>query len=473
MNVEAPAAALRERVLRKGDSVVIDFGGHRTGNLSFRLNSAGRTPDSPARIRFTFGEVPPDVAEPFLPYSGHLSQAWLPDEIVNIDDLPTIVRLPRRYAFRYVKIDVIDTSSAYGVIFEDVKAHALTAAKNAPAPLPATVAPLLRRIDEISVATLRDCLQTIFEDGPRRDRRLWVGDLRLQALTNYATFKANDVVKRCLYLFAALPRADGLVNACIFEKPIPIHGEIVIFDYAALYNVIVADYVAATGDTATGLDLWPVVKRQLEVIGSTVNSEGLFVDPGDTWLFIDWARELDRRASIQGVLIYAYARTLELAQRLGLASEVADYPGRIERMRRAARHAFLDRDQGVFVSGPERQISWASQAWLTIAEVPASKAEAAAAIRFALADPKAVKPTTPYLYHYVADAMLTCGMGAEARQFVEDYWGGMVKAGADTFWEVYDPANALSSPYGDIHINSYCHAWSCTPAYLVRARALG
>jgi hypothetical protein len=48
----------------------------------------------------------------------------------------------------------------------------------------------------------------------------------------------------------------------------------------------------------------------------------------------------------------------------------------------------------------------------------------------------------------------------------------MIAAGADTFWEVYDPATPLSSPYGDIHINSYCHAWSCTPSYFFRARGL-
>jgi hypothetical protein len=44
----------------------------------------------------------------------------------------------------------------------------------------------------------------------------------------------------------------------------------------------------------------------------------------------------------------------------------------------------------------------------------------------------------------------------------------MVEAGADTFWEVSDPSNALLSPYDNVLINSYCHAWSCTPTYLVR-----
>jgi alpha-L-rhamnosidase len=472
MEVEAPGDALASRTLHKGDSVIVDFGGHRTGHLSFRLETQGRSPDSPARLRFVFGEVPTDVAEPLYPYTGQLSQSWLPDEIVNIDDLPQSVEMPRRYAFRYVKIEVIDTSPGYGVQFHDIRAHALTAAKLTPEPLPASTPEIFRRIDEVSVATLRDCLQTTFEDGPRRDRRLWIGDLRLQALTNYCTFKQNDVVKRCLYLFAAFPRADGLVNACVYEKPTPTYGGIVIFDYAALYNVALHDYVEATGDLETGHDLWPVAKRQLEILGQAVGPDGLFVDPKNTWLFIDWATELDRTAAIQGVLIYAYRQTLALARRLGREQEVADYPAQITRMTEAARKTLYDPQAGVFVSGPNRQVSWASQAWLTIAGVPATPAIAARALRTAIASPASVKPTTPYLYHYTVDALLACGLKADARAMVESYWGGMVKAGADTFWEVYDPAHPLSSPYGDIHINSYCHAWSCTPAYLLRARHL-
>ena len=39
-------------------------------------------------------------------------------------------------------------------------------------------------------------------------------------------------------------------------------------------------------------------------------------------------------------------------------------------------------------------------------------------------------------------------MQHEALRLIEEYWGGMVKAGADTFWEAYDPKNSLFSPYG-------------------------
>ena len=64
-------------------------------------------------------------------------------------------------------------------------------------------------------------MQRIFEDGPKRDRRLWIGDLRIQALTNYYTYKNNDMVKGCLYLFAALPCENGQVGACVFLDPEP------------------------------------------------------------------------------------------------------------------------------------------------------------------------------------------------------------------------------------------------------------
>ena len=41
-------------------------------------------------------------------------------------------------------------------------------------------------------------------------------------------------------------------------------------------------------------------------------------------------------------------------------------------------------------------------------------------------------------------------------------------AGADCFYEAFDPENKDFSPYGSDMVNSYCHAWSGTPAYFIR-----
>jgi hypothetical protein len=461
------ADLLADKVLHAGDQFTLDFGGHRAGYLSFRLEASGRAPDAPVRLRFVFGEVPTDVAEPLHPYKGRLSESWLQEEVVTVDDLPQEVRLPRRYAFRYVKVEVVSTSPGFGIRFLDTRAHAVTSARDLMA-RPVQGEAWMQRIDEVSIATLRSCLQTTFEDGPRRDRRLWVGDLRLQALVNYDTFGCNDVVKRCLYLFAGLPRLDGLVAGCVYEKPTPLYSSIVVLDYAALFNVTLAEYVQATGDLALARDLWPVACRQIEILCRHVDDQGLFVDPRNTWLFIDWAEELDRTTALQGVIILALRKTLQLAQALDKVREAEVYSACITRMVQAARRHLFDADQGVFVSGPARQVSWASQAWMTVAGVHETAAQGAAALLKAMGDANAVRPVTPYLYHYMVEGMMACGLRDEALALVKSYWGGMVEAGADTFWEVYDPAQPLSSPYGDIHINSYCHAWSCTPAWIFR-----
>ncbi len=467
------AAQLAQLRWNGGDQFIVDFGGHRTGYLSFRIEPVGGMADSPVRLKLTFGEVPTDVAEPFEPYTGWLSAAWLPEEIVTLDDLPTAFRLARRHAFRYVKFEIIATSKRFGVRVLDLLAHAVTAAEREPEPLPLSAPEWVRRVDAVAQATLRDCLQTTFEDGPRRDRRLWLGDLRLQALANYATFRADAVVERCLFLFAGLPRSDGLVNGCVYERPEPTYADTPVFDYAALFNVTLQEYVAATGKLDAGLALWPVALKQLEVLLAAVGSDHLFIDTGATWCFIDWAMPLDRSAAVQGVLIFALRRTLQLARAIGREADVAHYPALIDRMVGAARERLWDGARGIFVSGLQRQVSVASQAWMVLAGVAENDEQAAAAIRSSLASEDAVQPVTPYLYHYVAEALLACGARDEALEVIRRYWGSMVDAGADTFWETYDPKRPLHSPYGDIHSNSFCHAWSCTPTWFFRAAGLG
>ncbi|MGC2619645.1 MAG: hypothetical protein WA414_11430 [Acidobacteriaceae bacterium] len=467
MEVVGPATSIEERTFRPGEQFILDFGGHRTGYLSFSLSGVGRNVDAPARLRFTFGEVPGDVAEPLHPYKGSLGEGWLPEDTVTIDYLPQDVRLPRRYAFRYVKIEIIGTSPSYAAQFRNIRAHAVTSAVQTPPPIAASLPQSLHTVDAVSLATLRDCMQTTFEDGPRRDQRLWIGDMRLQALANFKTFRNFPLVKRCLYLFAAFPREDGLLHACVFEKPRPLPAGDVILDYAALYVAALYDYVVASGDKACGRDLWPVARRQLEIVGACVNAEGLFVDPHNVWIFIDWAQRLDRTASMHGVLLYSCRQAALLAALLGHSGDAAHYNEIADRMKAAVQQNFFDAAQQMYISGAERQVSLASQAWLILAGVPTKEA-GAAALRNALADPAAVVPASPYLYHHVVSAMLACGMQTEALALIDQYWGGMVRDGADTFWEVYSPTDSLASPYGDVHINSFCHAWSCTPAYLLR-----
>ena len=90
------------------------------------------------------------------------------------------------------------------------------------------------------------------------------------------------------------------------------------------------------------------------------------------------------------------------------------------------------------------------------------------AIRISLESPTSVKPVTPYMHHYLVEAMLRADMKEEALAHIKSYWGAMVRYGADTFWEIYVPSNAATTCYDDHMMNSFCHAWSCAPSYFIR-----
>ncbi|KAG2414444.1 hypothetical protein HFD88_003635 [Aspergillus terreus] len=450
----------------KDDEFVLDFGIHMVGYVEFRLNFTGANMDAPCRLHLTFGESPFDVTMDMENVNSWISTSWLPDEVINIDVCPSTISLPRRYSFRYLRVRVIDVSPKFTVRFSDIRCNCVSAiSQDTLLESFAYNNPALQTIDHVGISTLRDCMQKVFEDGPRRDRRLWIGDLRLQALTTYATFQDYDLVKRCLYLFAAVGRVDGSLPACVFEQPNLSPSTDYIVDYDMLLGPIVFDYVSASNDTATGHDLWETVLGCLNRALAHIDPDTNVFNPASSmdWKFLDWDRRLNRSAGEHGVLIYSLKAVNKLAALLHKPEPFSDL---VQKLTESAAR-FLSND--VFVSGTDSQVSYASAAWLVLAEAyPLPTARTA--LLNTLAHPNAIKPLTPYLWHHVCDALVTVGCYQECVDILGSYWGQMVEAGADTFWEFFDAADASESPYGDVRNHSFCHAWSCTPTYFLRGK---
>ncbi|KDM21338.1 hypothetical protein AE02_03141, partial [Klebsiella variicola] len=200
-------------------------------------------------------------------------------------------------------------------------------------PQPAVIAdPQLKAIDSVAVRTLQNCMQEVFEDGPKRDRRLWLGDLRLQALVNDVTFGHHDLVRRCLYLFAGHTREDGMVSANVFVQPEVRADDTFLFDYSLFFIDVLYNYLQSTGDTETVGELWPTARRQIELALTRCDPQGLVRDSDDWWAFIDWQAELNKQSSAQGVLIYCLQRALWLAQRVE-PQRVADYTATLAQLK--------------------------------------------------------------------------------------------------------------------------------------------
>ncbi|WP_284236946.1 sugar hydrolase [Paenibacillus glycanilyticus] len=460
--------AWKERVLGKGDSLILDFGDHLVGYISLKVKPVGSPPDAPLKIKLTIGEMPCEIAEPFESYDGWLSSSWLQEETIFVDVLPAEIKLPRRYTFRYVKVDVLDTSKKYNVSFENVSCTAVTSGDvSGVASLPDSLPAELAEMDRIAIKTLQDCMQTVFEDGPKRDRRLWIGDLRLQAQANYLTFDKHDLVKRCLYLFAGMRLEDGAVGACVFEKPHAHADDTRLYDYALFFVACLYDYYEASKDRETLEELWPIAMKQLEIGAQRLDERGIVRDDETWWSFIDWHPELNKQAPSQGVFIYCLKRGLELARLVGQPDREKDIEELIKRVADAAVAHLWDEEAGFFVSGVDRQVSWASQIWLVLAEVLPVEENTALLSRL-LEERPAIGMTTPYMYHHLIEALFSVGDSEKAVKQMQAYWGEMMRDGADTFWELYNPEDKKQSPYGSNLINSYCHAWSCTPTYFIR-----
>ena len=185
------------------------------------------------------------------------------------------------------------------------------------------------------------------------------------------------------------------------------------------------------------------------------------------WCFVDWNMELNKQASAQGIYLYALKAAMELADMCSDDERKEELTLEYERAVAAARQYFFDMETGVFVSGSVKQISWASQCWMILGgAVSVEEGNAIMDRMKGISD--VINMVTPYMYHHYISALIILGRDEEAKETIKDYWGGMEAEGADTFWELYRPGFPDESPYGGTIVNSYCHAWSCAPAYFIR-----
>lgn len=475
----APVAGVPSGILKEQDSVVFDFGNHYVGRVRIGMHSVGSHQDAPALLKIKFCEAARELEEDSAAYQGWISKGWIQEEWIHVDVLPTVIELPRRYAFRYVKVEVLAVSSKYSLVIDHVEAEAITSAKEENLKEYEGLSKSEADIDRVAIRTLRNCMQDVFEDGPKRDRRLWIGDLRLQALANYATFGQNDLVKRCLYLFAGTADDTGRVRACLFTEPEIEGDDTYMFDYSLFFIDTLRAYYEETKDMDTLLDLYEVAKTQLEIAKASFDERHVMRDLDVLgWCFLDWNLNLNKQTGAQAVYIYCAKALLKLAEILEAQNSELVSAGDIEALRvdieakiQAARTYLYDGEKSLFVSGEKKQISYATHAWAVLAGIWDAQKNREILARL-MKEVSAEKMVTPYMYHHFVEALCSCGEQKKAYDLMMNYWGGMVENGADTFYELYNPENPFESPYGSSIVNSYCHAWSCTPTYLMRIRGL-
>lgn len=198
-----------------------------------------------------------------------------------------------------------------------------------------------------------------------------------------------------------------------------------------------------------------------------IKSNGEVISDEDYVTFVDWSTEFDKTTSAQAITIYALKQLIELA-RMIKDSDVSEFEEQLSKLVEYAKNNLFDSNKQLFVSGKDKEINIASQVWMILAHVMDDETNHTIMTKTV----KELFPikgiATPYMYHHVDQALFEAGMQDEAIELMKAYWGKMVNLGADTYWEAFEPENPDYSPYGSPIVNSFCHAWSCTPIWLLK-----
>lgn len=91
-------------------------------------------------------------------------------------------------------------------------------------------------------------------------------------------------------------------------------------------------------------------------------------------------------------------------------------------------------------------------------------------------NPEVERITTPYMRFYELEALCQMGKQTEVAEEMRQYWGGMLREGATSFWEKYNPEDSGAqhlTMYGRPYGKSLCHAWGASPVYLIGKYYLG
>ena len=448
--------------LNSGESVIVDFGDHYVGPLHYSLNHFGdiRIVDSPVKLRFTFGELPLEIVTLPEAYNGTLGSGWLQNEVKSIVFTPYSGVLERRYAFRYLKIERID-NAVFPVSICDLFADTVSAVSLADAKQFPVADPLMEKIYNMSLKTLKECEQDVFEDGPKRDRRLWIGDLRLQAMSDFLTFQNKDLVKRCIYLFAAYRTQDGLVVPCVFPDSPPCVDGWVFIDYSLFFISCLYDYTLQYHDMEFLEELYPVALQQAEKTLEIFNFN--IGELTERPAHIEWCVGLDKGLAAACVLVYTL-KQLDVVTKL-LGKDDSWVAAQIERVSRSIL-AYHEKENSLYKTY-NGQISWASQIWLVLANILPEEENRNVLMALELEKP-GYGIHTPYLMHFYIDALCQCDLKDKAVEKIRSFWGQLVDFGFDCCPEIFNPEDHMESPYSAPEINSACHAWSCTPIYWIQ-----
>ena len=325
----------------------------------------------------------------------------------------------------------------------------------------------LNHIWDVAAYTMDLTTREFFMDGIKRDRWTWSGDAIQSYLMNYYLRFDTECVKRTIRQLRGKDPVTAHVNT--------------IMDYTFYWFKSIYDYYLYTADIAFVREMWPRMVTLMDYVEGRLNEDGMAEGQADDWIFVDW---VDFPMHKRGTLCFEQILLMKAMETMAVCSKLlnikTDYRVKSESLRNKIKQTFWSYEQKAYYHAIEdgkinKQITKFSNMFAILYGL-AYEEERHEIMQSVMLNPVIDPITTPYMRFYELETLCIDGLQEQVLQEMKAYWGGMLREGATSFWEKYNPEEKGTqhlAMYGRPYGKSLCHAWGAGPIYLIGKYFLG
>lgn len=384
--------------IKGGGYLILDFGREQSGGI--RILTHGANGDKRVRLRFgeSLSETCAELGEKNA--TNDHSNRDFTVELQNYSDMTF-----GNTGFRFVRLDFLGKDSGFGI--KSIVAASDEDEREEVGRFECDD-PVINEIWNTASRTLRLCLHNgYFWDGVKRDRLVWIGDLYPEMRSSFCLYKNTSETENSLIFAKEQTPLPGWING------IPM--------YSMWWLIILSENYFHGGDRKFAQEQLSYVQGLLEQLDEYVLSDG---STAFAFNFIDWPthyeaggdkrKEYDELAGVNYLLRIALNATSKLLRALG-------------------------KDDGICEKMTEKlkRKSYEVKAYKQIAALGVWAGEKTEYNRRLITEGGASGIST-FMSYPILSAVTAYGEYDKAFAILKEYYGGMLKMGATTFWEDFD-----------------------------------
>jgi len=407
-----------------GPSLIVDFGRETVGYLRLRTIS-----ESGVGLKLFFGET---LTECFhFPPRVTLLYRMLTEDVAVAPGRQEW-ESNNRQGFRFVRIEFVNGRPPVEIQALSVRTSIYPVTNKG---YFACSDPLLNKIWETGRRTLHLCMQEYYLDAIKRDRFLWVGDTRMEALINYYIFGDQELFRYSWKKIAETQYRDGGIPSSLGE------GASMIWDYVAWWLIALVDYRLHTGDLKFAASLKENIVKAMDWLISKSGRDGLINVPANKTE--GWMCVLNNKRGKDVLMNSLFHRSLR-----GVSEIMGDFGDLV----RASKYGRLAQKTGKSLN----------------------RLQARAGTQTFREDHLASGSLGGF---EIIEAFFKNRQPEEGLRFIREFWGPAIAAGSDTFWEgpVKDTGGRIDEKQVWTRDNyiSRCHGWTAGPTYALLSEVAG